>query len=188
MDFILGLFVGLTFWEFAFFSIFMVIGIVSSQYYSMFSTLASLGIFLGSLWALGSFDIIDSVSSHPIMYIIMILAYALLGGLYSLFVTWPEYIKSQSYYIKSAKNDYDSSVSKGVSLSEEFFNSSQYKPFTAKSNVIKINGMIGTWFFDLIWRVLCDPITWLWNTVYNMFETAFVKRGEAAAQKVLDDE
>jgi len=179
MEFLAGLFVGLTFWHFVWILAILSIGFVSASFETVTGFLIGFVIFMAGLVFL--FDV--PVLSNPMPIVLGFILYFVCGGLYALFVSWPRFLRGNADNIKFAKLKYDETRN-----DKDFYDTYHYRDFTASYNVERISAYITLWIFDAIWRVISEPVKWAWETTYEFLATAFVKVGIRVSDQILNDD
>lgn len=129
---------------------------------------------------------VDPYSIHPLAYAASFFGYFLIGGIYTMIFSWPNYIRRNSDVLRNLKSNFDRHKDKGydsVSGLNNWKDQRNYKElFTAAGQKSRIIGYICGWFWDLLWKTLRNPIKWTYDTVYNLFGKGY----EAVATKTVD--
>lgn len=129
------------------------------------------------------FFIMDLSTVHWAIYVVSFLGYFLIGGLYALAFSWPNYIKRNADNILKLKKSFDDDDWKKVHGYESFKEMSEYRTrYTAVNQKPRIITYICGWIWDLIWKVVKNPIKWSYETVYNIFGRGY----EAVANRTVD--
>jgi len=170
MEFIAGFVLGFTFlellWIFAIFGV----GISGSMVDSTIAGLVSIALFFTGLWFFYDVNLVQNLFT----IFIGLAAYFVAGGLWTLFVSWPEFLDKNSTAIRDDFMQWQRlKNTQGENASLEHFYGSSENMWKASSNVQWITGMITTWFFEAIWRVLSDPLSWAWNKTYELFSAQY---------------
>lgn len=193
MDFIMGLFVGLAFWDVVVIGLLLAGGIFASTFTNeddgeiSIIFLVAFAVFLtGAEFALG-WPVWSFVFSSPLYAFGAAGVYFLIGGLYVLWHQWPEWLEDQASSIRAARKSYDKEV-EDTTGTPPWLKSYQYEKFTARKNKGMITSMIVLWFFDAIWKALHRPVRWASRKVYELFSEAFERVGNKTTERILNDE
>jgi hypothetical protein len=185
MEFILGLFLGLTFWQYVLILFFIVGGIFS---HSLESGLGLISVFVFFIIGFGyttNGGLFSIIVDNPFLILFSVLAYFAIGGLYTLFYSWPKWLNNRKKDINSSFANFKK-VNKEKS-EDEFYNSTHYKKYTASENLDTIGFYISNWVFDAIWRVISEPVRILWENTYRFFAKAFEKITRKTVDNILKD-
>lgn len=196
MEFLAGLFVGIAFWEIFFVFAFFGLGILAAEWESTgVFALGLVGSLLG-LHFLTDVNVWEIITTQPFMLALFGLGYILIGGVYAMFVTWPEYLRDNSRDIQHAKSSWLSNYNKdnktelkGLDdeMFEKFIASYEYSDYRASRNIERIGNFMVTWFFDAVWKAIHKPVRWAWETTYNMFARGFSSVGKRVTKTIIND-
>ena len=197
MDFVMGFFVGVTFWEVFWVFVVLGLGMVSASYNLGLGFIVTFGIFLAGLQWIVNVDVLTLVYDNPFKLILLAAIYFLLGGVYSMFVSWPEFLRSKSQYIKTdyaawkdTKKKYNKKADEDpyVPTIDDYLKSSDYQNrYSAYRNMPEIGAMITLWVFDALWKLISKPVKFAWKTTYRIFSTAFTKIGLKVSKNILEE-
>lgn len=165
-----------------------------------FGLLGILAVEIGSLLAVGAivlsfvvllkwfFEIsaVAVVIANPMLIVPIIVGYIIMGSMYAGFWRWPDYLRSKADDIQGRFVDYCKShnLDRKESAFVEFSESTYYKgKYGVGVNKEMLSVWVLMWPFALLWELSHRPITWIWNTVYNMLGNMFTRVGVKTARR-----
>lgn len=111
--------------------------------------------------------------ASPILFIAGVLAYLVLGSAFTAFWEWPDYCRKN--VSPNALADYLARY-KDDGLTEDDYYADPYEfRLHPKNHITRLGHMVVHWPFLLFWTLLCDPLTWLYNFLYDLLGGFFHK-------------
>lgn len=125
---------------------------------------------------------------HWLTYVAGFFGYFLIGGLYTLVFSWPNYIKRNKDSILAIKKEWD--ADRGIRLGyTDWRELNRFKTkYTAAEQKGRIVGYICGWFWDFSWKILKNPIKWTYDTVYNLFGRGYEHVARKTVNKIVGEE
>jgi len=169
---------------FAIFALIVLIGgIVSAEFDSFFGGTFTLIVgLLGADFIFG-YPIVASIMANPLIAILAIALYSLIGSAYTGFWKWPDYIRSNSDLIDAKFNEWLRKDKQNHSF-DEFLESDEYRPFGASKNKERLSAWVMMWPFSMFWELSRKPAIWVFNTSYEMLGSTFESVGKSTAKKM----
>lgn len=171
----------------AFVLLMFALGIVASERDSFFLGTVTIIAGLVGLDLLFAVPVWDSIKANPMMGLIYVIAYVVIGSLYTGMWRWPDYIKSHAGSIKISFGDWSIIQRKhgGDTDHESFLNSSSYH-YSARKNKQRLAAWVLMWPFSLTWALSHRPAMWLFEQVYAILGEVFENVSKRTARKILN--
>lgn len=191
------LFFGLTggFWFVAFMILFLVSGIVSTQYDNFFWGTLTLVTGLAIMqWVFGV-PVWATLYANPLIMLVIASIYLFIGAVYAGFWKFRNYVISSEGKIKSefsawvknspscnSKEDFERLVNSD-SMFDDYLDSPFYCMAPSK-HINKLANWTLMWPFAVIWELSHKPAIWLWNTIYSQLGTLFFEISKSTARQM----
>ena len=169
---------------------FLALGGAGAIFISETGTLLGLIIlaFFGSLglWWLFDVNILSAVYHNPALLIGIVIGYLLIGAAYVVLWRWPDWLRKEMNNIQCAFESFCkmNKIDKTEQSFERFARSSDYTHrYAPSSNAETITVWIMLWPFALFWELLHRPVTWVWNTSYELVGNSLERIGLATVRR-----
>lgn len=163
--------------------IFFIIGIVLGEYgHFALSTLTWLGslAIIDYFWSVGIFA---SIVSNPILSIVYLFGYLMIGAIYTAVLKWPRYLNKVSYSIQDAYKRFIRQ-NPGESF-DKFLDSDYYSQFTPQNNKDRIANWVSMWVFTAVWDLIHRPTKYIYGHLYKLFAGFYNNIGRSTTKKIL---
>lgn len=128
--------------------------------------------------------VISMIFSNPILLIAGILFYLIAGSAFTMFWEWPEFCKKNAD--PKALEQYLLNKQDSGFTEDDYYSNPREFRLHPKNHITRLGHMVLHWPFLLFWTLLCDPLTWLYNFLYDLlggfFHKAAVKVTKAAVE------
>ena len=169
-------------WFAIFALIILVAGIWSAEFDSFFGGTATLLIgLLGADFIFG-YPVIASIIGNPLIGILAIALYVIVGSAYTGIWKWPDYIRGKATDIENSFMDWILKNKEGTF--DDFLDSSFYDKYRASNNKERLSAWVLMWPFSMFWELARKPAIWAFNTSYTMLGSMFESVGKSTAKKM----
>lgn len=169
---------------FAIFSLLiLIVGIASAEYDSFVGGTATLLVGLLGADLIFGYPIFASILANPLLAVLAVALYVMVGSAYTGLWKWPDYIRSQAENIESSYGTWMSIRKENVNF-DDFLDSREYNYHRASSNKERLSAWVLMWPFSMFWELARKPAKWAFNTTYEMLGTTFERVGKSTAKKM----
>lgn len=124
--------------------------------------------------------------SNPIMFIAAVLVYLIAGSAYTTFWEWPKYCRLNVNPKALAKFLKSKGLAEGPASEDEYYSDPRVFKLHPKNHITRLGHMVLHWPFLLFWTLLHDPITWLYNFMYDLLGDFFLKIAVTITKTAVD--
>lgn len=169
-------------WFAIFALIILAAGIFSAEFDSFFGGTVTLSIGLLGADLIFGYPIFSALVANPLIAIVIVGLYVMIGSAYTGIWRWPEYLRGKSENIEHDFAQYRMD-NKGGSF-DDFLESNRYNGYRASSNKERLSAWVLMWPFSLFWELARKPAKWAFNTVYATLGNMFENVGKNTAKKM----
>jgi len=170
------------FWLISFLIIFIICGVVSSESENFLAGTVTFIVGLSTLQWLFNIPVLESIVANPIIVLLYLAIYTILGSVYTLLWRWPEFLRDKS---ESIKEDYARYIKTNATHTKEQYFASRYYSFSAGIYYNSIATWVLTWPFSLAWELSRKPVRYMYKLAYNILGDMFERVGRAVSSKII---
>lgn len=164
--------------------LFIAVGILSTELDSALIGTLAVAIGLAALHHIFNVPVFTIMVANPFIFIVYVMAYLVVGSLYTAFWRWPEYIRNNKHKINDSYTQWalEQGSPKDNSF-DAFLDSSEYE-FNAWQHKERLGNWVGMWTFSAVWELSRKPTIWIWNILYKSLGKMFQRISHNTAKRM----